>query len=73
VVYKIGADKEMITGLVPSGANVQEMIEKAKAIGKDQLKQVEASANKVLKEVEKAKKEGKGNADAFIKGMKEGE
>ncbi len=47
-------------------------MDKVKSIGEEQLKQVEASANKVLKEVEKAKKDGKAGTDAFLKGLKEG-
>ena len=49
------------------------MISKVKAEAAEQLKQLEAASNKVWKEVEKAKKEGKGQANALIKGFKQGQ
>ena len=52
--------------------NIDDMIKKAKEMGGDQLKQVEQAASKILAEVNKAKKDGKGQADAFISGLKQG-
>jgi hypothetical protein len=62
----------MLIGQIPSKDDLGNWVQKAKDIGKDQMKEVEAAASKVLKEVEKAKKDGKGQADAFLKGLKEG-
>ncbi|WWC88609.1 uncharacterized protein L201_003522 [Kwoniella dendrophila CBS 6074] len=47
------------------------LIKKAKEAGGDQLKQVEESASKIYKKVEDARKDGKDQADAFLKGLKE--
>ncbi|OCF33443.1 hypothetical protein I316_04863 [Kwoniella heveanensis BCC8398] len=58
-------------GKIPDKADIDALIKKAKDIGEDQLKQVEAAASKVLKKVEEARKDGKGQADAFLKGLKE--
>ena len=57
---------------MPSMGNIDDMIKKAKEMGGDQLKQVEQAASKVLAEVNKAKKDGKGQADAFLSGLKQG-
>ncbi|WRT67724.1 uncharacterized protein IL334_004696 [Kwoniella shivajii] len=62
---------ETLIGKIPDKADFDALIKKAKDIGQDQLKQVEDSASKILKEVEKARKEGKDTADAFLKGLKE--
>lgn len=62
---------DMLIGQLPSSADIDGLINKAKSMGEEQLKQVEATASKILKEVEKAKKEGKGQADAFLKGLKD--
>ncbi|WVQ80522.1 hypothetical protein IAT38_002627 [Cryptococcus sp. DSM 104549] len=62
---------DMLIGKIPDKADFDNLIKKAKDIGQDQLKEVEASANKVWEKVEKAKKDGKGQADAFITGLKE--
>ena len=63
----------MMIGYIPDKADVDEAIKKIKEIGADQLKQIEASAAKISQQVEKAKKDGKGQVDAFITGLKEGE
>ncbi|KAK8858531.1 hypothetical protein IAR55_002758 [Kwoniella newhampshirensis] len=62
---------DMLIGQIPDKADIDAWIKKAKETGEEQLKQVEVAASKVLKEVEKAKKDGKGNADAFLKGLKQ--
>jgi hypothetical protein len=62
----------MLIGKLPSKEDVDRMITKAKDMGEDQLKQVEQAASKIMAEVNKAKKEGKGQADAFLAGLKEG-
>jgi hypothetical protein len=62
----------MLIGKLPSKEDVDRMITKAKDMGEDQLKQVEQAASKIMAEVIKAKKEGKGQADAFLAGLKEG-
>ncbi|WVW84736.1 hypothetical protein I302_106771 [Kwoniella bestiolae CBS 10118] len=66
----------VIAGKIPDSVkdldfDFDSLIKKAKEVGGDQLKQVEESAGKVYKEVEKARKEGKDTADAFLKGLKE--
>jgi vacuolar-type H+-ATPase subunit H len=63
----------MLIGQLPSKEDVDKLIAKFKEIGEQRLKDVEASASKVLEQVQKAKKDGKGQADAFLKGLKEGE
>ena len=62
----------MLIGKLPSKEDIDGMIKKAKEVGEDQLKQVEQAAGKILQEVNKAKKEGKGQADAFLAGLKQG-
>ena len=62
----------MLIGKIPDKGDVDAMIKKFKDIGEQKKKELEATASKVLAEVKKAKKEGKGQADAFLKGFKEG-
>ncbi|RSH89378.1 hypothetical protein EHS25_002490 [Saitozyma podzolica] len=62
---------DMLIGQLPSKEDVDKLIAKFKEIGEQRLKDVEASASKVLGQVQKAKKDGKGQADAFLKGLKE--
>jgi hypothetical protein len=62
----------MLIGYIPGKEDIDAYVNKLKAEGKEQLKQVEASASKILQEVEKARKDGKGQADAFLKGLKQG-
>jgi dsDNA-specific endonuclease/ATPase MutS2 len=62
----------MLIGYIPGKEDIDAYVNKLKQEGKEQLKQVEASASKILQEVEKARKEGKGQADAFLKGLKQG-
>ena len=62
----------MLVGQLPSKEDFQQYIEKAKKIGEEKLKDVEGTASKILQQVEKAKKEGKGQADAFLAGLKQG-
>ncbi len=59
----------MLIGKLPTQANINDVIQKAKEIGKDQLEQVEKTASKILAQVDKAKKEGKGGVDALIAGL----
>ncbi|ORX40125.1 hypothetical protein BD324DRAFT_616419 [Kockovaella imperatae] len=61
---------DLLIGYVPDKSDIDGMINKVKSEAADQLKQLEAASNKIWKEVEKAKKEGKGQADALIKGFK---
>ncbi|KAL7423151.1 hypothetical protein Q5752_002451 [Cryptotrichosporon argae] len=61
---------DLLIGQLPSKENIDQLINKAKAMGEDQLKQVEQAASKILQEVEKARKEGKDKGDAFLKGLK---
>ena len=62
----------MLIGKLPSKEDFEAMIKKAKDVGEDQIKQIEQAAGKILQEVNKAKKEGKGQADAFLTGLKQG-
>lgn len=62
----------MFIGKIPGKGDFDAYVKKAKEMGQDQLKEVEASAKKILDKVEQAKKDGKGQADAFLKGLKEG-
>ncbi|WWC70819.1 uncharacterized protein I206_104771 [Kwoniella pini CBS 10737] len=67
----------VIAGNMPSNLkdladfDFDSLIKKAKEAGGDQLKQVEETASKIYKEVEKQRKEGKDTADAFLKGLKD--
>lgn len=63
----------MLIGKLPSKEDFEAMIKKAKEVGEDQIKQIEQAAGKILQEVNKAKKEGKGQTDAFLTGLKQGE
>jgi hypothetical protein len=47
-------------------------VQKIKTEGEKKKKEIEASASKILQKVEQAKKEGKGTADAYLKGLKDG-
>lgn len=62
---------DMLVGQLPSKEDFQQYIDKAKKIGEEKLKDVEGTASKILQQVEKAKKEGKGQADAFLAGLKQ--
>jgi len=62
---------DMLIGQIPSGADIDGLIKNVKQMGEKQLKEVEATAAKILQQVEKARKEGKGQADAFLKGLKD--
>jgi len=61
---------DMLIGYIPGKEDIDAYVKKLKEEGKEQLKQVEASASKILKEVEKAKKDGKSQADSFLQGLK---
>lgn len=63
----------MLIGYLPSQQDIEGLIKKAKGMGEDKIKEIETAASKVLASVDKAKKEGKGQADAFLKGLKDGE
>ncbi|WVN86515.1 uncharacterized protein L203_101679 [Cryptococcus depauperatus CBS 7841] len=62
---------DVLIGKIPDKADLDNLIKKAREMGEDQLKQVEASANKVWVKVEEAKKEKKSQANALLKGLKE--
>jgi len=59
-------------GKIPSKEDFDEYVNKAKSVGQDSLKEIETQSKKVLDRVEKARKDGKSQADAFILGLKEG-
>ncbi|ORY28517.1 hypothetical protein BCR39DRAFT_496308 [Naematelia encephala] len=61
---------DMLIGRIPDKEDFEKMINDVKKIGEDKLKEVEQSASKILAAVDKAKKEGKGQADAFLTGLK---
>lgn len=63
----------MLIGKIPGKEDIDNLITQAKQVGEDKLKQVEQTAAKILEQVNKAKKDGKGQADAFLKGLKGGE
>ena len=63
----------MLIGQIPNKEDVDKLIAKAKEMGKDRLKGVEEAAKKVLDQMDKAKKDGKSQADAFLKGLKDGQ
>jgi flagellar biosynthesis/type III secretory pathway protein FliH len=63
----------MFIGQIPSKEDYDQFVSKLKKAGQEKTKEIEAAASKVMQQVEKAKKEGKGTADAYIKGLKEGE
>ena len=62
----------MLIGYIPDKADFDQMIKKIRSEAADQVKQLEAASSKVWQQVEKAKKEGKGQADSFLKGLKQG-
>jgi flagellar biosynthesis/type III secretory pathway protein FliH len=62
----------MFIGQIPSKEDYDQFVSKLKKAGQEKTKEIEAAASKVMQQVEKAKKEGKGTADAYIKGLKEG-
>ncbi|ODN74412.1 hypothetical protein L202_06815 [Cryptococcus amylolentus CBS 6039] len=62
---------DLLIGKLPDKADIDNLVKKAKEVGEDQLKQLESSANKVWLKVEEARKDGKGQADALLKGLKE--
>jgi flagellar biosynthesis/type III secretory pathway protein FliH len=63
----------MFIGQIPSKEDYEQFVSKLKKAGQEKTKEIEAAASKVMQEVEKAKKDGKGTADAYLKGLKEGE
>jgi vacuolar-type H+-ATPase subunit H len=63
----------MFIGKMPTREDFDEYVRKAKDIGQDRLKEIEDASKRVLEKVEKARKEGKSQADAFLSGVKEGE
>lgn len=63
----------MFIGKIPSREDFDEYVQKAKDIGQDRLKEIEDASKRVLEKVEKARKDGKSQADAFLSGVKEGE
>lgn len=64
---------QMFVGKIPSREDFDEYVKKAKDIGQDRLKEIEDASKRVLEKVEKARKDGKSQADAFLSGLKEGE
>ncbi|EIW73680.1 hypothetical protein TREMEDRAFT_67496 [Tremella mesenterica DSM 1558] len=62
---------DMLIGRLPSKESIEQYVTKAKELGEQKLKEVETSASKILAQVEKARKEGRGQADAFIAGLKQ--
>lgn len=59
-------------GKIPDKDDINKMIAKAKEQGAEQIKAAEKAASKVWEQVEKAKKEGKGQANALVTGLKQG-
>jgi hypothetical protein len=66
------ADIQTFVGKIPSKEDFDEYVNKAKSVGQDSLKEIETQSKKVLDRVEKARKDGKSQADAFISGLKDG-
>lgn len=62
----------MFIGKLPSKDDFDQYIKKAKDIGQDRLKEIEDASKRVMDQVEKARKEGKSQADAFLAGIKDG-
>jgi len=58
-------------GMVPTKEDFDQYVNKAKSVGQDSLKEIETQSKKVLERVEKARKDGKSQADAFIAGLKD--
>lgn len=63
---------DVFIGRIPDKEDFEKMIAKAKETGAEQFKAAEKAASKVLEQVEKARKEGKGQANAFLAGLKSG-
>jgi len=59
--------------MVPTKEDFDQYVNKAKSVGQDSLKEIETQSKKVLERVEKARKDGKSQADAFIAGLKDGQ
>lgn len=59
-------------GKIPDKDDINKLIAKAKEQGAEQIKAAEKAASKVWEQVEKAKKEGKGQANALVTGLKQG-
>ena len=59
--------------MVPTKEDFDGYVNKAKSVGQDSLKEIETQSKKMLDRVEKARKEGKSQADAFILGLKDGQ
>lgn len=62
----------MFVGKMPSREDFDQYVKKAKDIGQDRLKEIEDASKRVMEKVEKARKDGKSQADAFLSGVKEG-
>ena len=68
-----GADNpKVLIGQIPSKEDYDQFVSKIKTEGEKKKKEIEASASKIMQKVEQARKEGKGSADAYLKGLKEG-
>lgn len=73
IARRFGSDGQMFIGKIPGKADIDAYVKKAQEMGQDSLKEVEKSAKKILESVEKARKDGKSQADAFLTGLKQGE
>lgn len=62
----------MFIGKLPSKEDFDQYVKKAKDIGQDRLKEIEDASKRVMDQVEKARKDGKSQADAFLAGIKDG-
>jgi len=62
----------MFIGKIPGKADIDAYVKKAQEMGQESLKEVEKSAKKILDSVDKARKDGKSQADAFLTGLKQG-
>lgn len=62
---------DILIGQIPSKEDYDQFVNKIKTEGEKKKKEIEASASKILQKVEQAKKEGKGTADAYLKGLKD--
>ena len=67
------ANIQNFVGMVPTKEDFDQYVNKAKSVGQDSLKEIETQSKKVLDRVEKARKDGKSQADAFIAGLKDGQ
>lgn len=63
---------DVLVGKLPDKEDLNKFIQEAKEKGAEQFKAAEKAASKVMEQVEKAKKEGKGQANAFLTGLKQG-